>query len=474
VGEGKEARTEPGANGRVGSRERGKRARELAPRGSHVEWHPAAERPDPVELLEAQAADRVEELVPIRYGRMLASPFAFYRGAAAVMAEDLGETPRSGITVQLCGDAHLSNFGGFAAPDRRLMFDINDFDETLPGPWEWDVKRLVASLEIAGRDREFGRKQRVLAVKSAATEYREQMRRLAKMGNLAAWYERVDLDLIRDRFADAVEEEVVAGFDRNLAKARRKTSERAFSNLAREIDGEIRIISDPPLIMPLTELLGAEALESAEVEIRRMYAEYRSTLPQGLRKLLDRYRFADAARKVVGVGSVGTRAWIVLLIGRDHGDPLFLQIKEAQRSVLEPHLARSIYSRQGRRVVEGQRLVQAAGDMLLGWMSVTGFDGQRRDFYVRQLWDAKGSVRIEGMTPRTMAIYARLCGGVLANAHSRSGDRVAIASYLGGGDHFDRAMVEFAARYADQNETDYAALREAVDSGRIRAVFETA
>ncbi|HEX2389032.1 MAG TPA: DUF2252 domain-containing protein, partial [Solirubrobacterales bacterium] len=346
MGEGKEARTEPGANGRVGSRERGKRARELAPRGSHGEWRPAAERPDPVELLEAQAADRVEELVPIRYGRMLASPFAFYRGAAAVMAEDLGETPRSGITVQLCGDAHLSNFGGFAAPDRRLMFDINDFDETLPGPWEWDVKRLVASLEIAGRDREFGRKQRVLAVKSAATEYREQMRRLAKMGNLAAWYERVDLDLIRDRFADAVEEEVVAGFDRSLAKARRKTSERAFSKLAREVDGEIRIISDPPLITPLTELLGAEALESAEVEIRRMYAEYRSTLPQGLRKLLDRYRFADAARKVVGVGSVGTRAWIVLLIGRDHGDPLFLQIKEAQRSVLEPHLARSIYSRQ--------------------------------------------------------------------------------------------------------------------------------
>ena len=425
-------------------------------------------------MLEAQAADRVEELVPIRYGRMLASPFAFYRGAAAVMAEDLGDTPRSGITVQLCGDAHLSNFGGFAAPDRRLMFDINDFDETLPGPWEWDVKRLVASLEIAGRDREFGRKQRVLTVKSAATEYREQMRRLAKMGNLAAWYERVDLDLIRDRFADAVEEEVVAGFDRNLAKARRKTSERAFSRLAREVDGEIRIISDPPLITPLTELLGAEALESAEVEIRRMYAEYRSTLPQGLRKLLDRYRFADAARKVVGVGSVGTRAWIVLLIGRDHDDPLFLQIKEAQRSVLEPHLARSIYSRQGRRVVEGQRLVQAAGDMLLGWMSIAGFDGQRRDFYVRQLWDAKGSARIEGMTPRTLAIYARLCGGVLANAHSRSGDRVAIASYLGGGDHFDRAMVEFAARYADQNETDYAALREAVDSGRIRAVFETA
>jgi len=469
VGEGKEARTEPGANGRVGSRERGKRARELAPRGSHGEWHPAAERPDPVELLEAQAADRVEELVPIRYGRMLASPFAFYRGAAAVMAEDLGETPRSGITVQLCGDAHLSNFGGFAAPDRRLMFDINDFDETLPGPWEWDVKRLVASLEIAGRDREFGRKQRVLAVKSAATEYREQMRRLAKMGNLAAWYERVDLDLIRDRFADAVEEEVVAGFDRNLAKARRKTSERAFSKLAREIDGEIRIISDPPLIMPLTELLGAEALESAEVEIRRMYAEYRSTLPQGLRKLLDRYRFADAARKVVGVGSVGTRAWIMLMLGRDGDDPLFLQLKEARESVLEPFLGASGFANHGERVVEGQRLTQAASDILLGWIRITDLDGLPRDFYVRQLWDAKGSAVVETMNPVAMALYAQFCGRSLAKAHARSGDAIAIGSYLGRGEAFDRALASFAEVYADQNEHDYGALRHAVAAGRVRA-----
>jgi len=469
-----ESRPRQAGNGRIDSRTRGKRARERTPRSSHGGWEPATDRSDPVAILEEQAADRVAELVPIRYGRMLVSPFAFFRGAAAVMAADLAPTPTSGITVQACGDAHLANFGGFAAPDRRLIFDINDFDETLPGPWEWDVKRLAASLEIAGRDREFGRKQRVTAVQSAATEYREQMRRLASMGSLDAWYERVDLELLRDRFADAVDEELIANFDKNVAKAKRKTAERAYAKLAREVDGEIRIISDPPLITPLDEILDAASLEAASKEIRRMFSDYRGTLPQGLRKLLDRYRFADVAHKVVGVGSVGTRAWIVLLVGRDRGEPLFLQIKEAQRSVLEPHTAKSVYSRQGRRVVEGQRIMQAAGDILLGWMSVVGFDGKRRDYYVRQLWDAKGSARIDRMTPRAMAIYARLCGGVLANAHARSGDRVAIASYLGGGDHFDRAMVEFATRYADQNERDYAALRAAADSGRIRAEAEAA
>ena len=469
-----ESRSRGTANGSVDSRARGKRARELAPRSGHGAWEPAAGRSDPVALLEAQAADRVEDLIPIRYGRMLASPFAFYRGAAAVMAADLAETSSSGITVQACGDAHLANFGGFAAPDRRLIFDINDFDETLPGPWEWDVKRLVASLEVATRDREFGRKQRVLTVQSAAMEYREQMRRLAAMGSLEAWYERVDLELLRDQFAGEVDEESIAMFDKNLAKAKRKTSERAFAKLAREVDGEVRIVSDPPLITPLKELLDASSYDTAVDEIRRMYAEYRATLPQNLRKLLDRYRLVDIARKVVGVGSVGTRAWIVLLIGRNHGDPLFLQIKEAQRSVLEPHVAKSIYGLQGRRVVEGQRITQAAGDILLGWMSVVDPTEKRRDYYVRQLWDAKGSARLDRMSPRAFAVYARLCGGVLANAHARSGDRVAIASYLGGGDHFDRAMVEFADRYADQNEADYAVLRAAVDSGRIRAALDVA
>ena len=469
-----ESRSRGTANGSVDSRARGKRARELAPRSGHGAWEPAAGRSDPVALLEAQAADRVEDLIPIRYGRMLASPFAFYRGAAAVMAADLAETSSSGITVQACGDAHLANFGGFAAPDRRLIFDINDFDETLPGPWEWDVKRLVASLEVATRDREFGRKQRVLTVQSAAMEYREQMRRLAAMGSLEAWYERVDLELLRDQFAGEVDEESIAMFDKNLAKAKRKTSERAFAKLAREVDGEVRIVSDPPLITPLKELLDASSYDTAVDEIRRMYAEYRATLPQNLRKLLDRYRLVDIARKVVGVGSVGTRAWIVLLICRNHGDPLFLQIKEAQRSVLEPHAAKSIYGLQGRRVVEGQRITQAAGDILLGWMSVVDPTEKRRDYYVRQLWDAKGSARLDRMSPRAFAVYARLCGGVLANAHARSGDRVAIASYLGGGDHFDRAMVEFADRYADQNEADYAVLRAAVDSGRIRAALDVA
>lgn len=420
-------------------------------------------------ILEAQAADRAPELLPIRYGRMLASPFAFFRGGAAIMASDLAATPRSGITAQLCGDAHLANFGGFAAPDRGLIFDINDFDETLPGPWEWDLKRLAASVEVAGRDREFGRKQRVLAVQAAAGEYRDQIRRLARMGNLESWYERVDLDLIRQRYSDEIDESAVELFERNLAKARRKTSVRAFAKLVREVDGELRIISDPPLITPLRELLDADALAAAEGELRRIYDEYRASLPQGLRKLLDRFRLIDVARKVVGVGSVGTRSWIVLMLGRDNDDPLFLQIKEAQRSVLEPFAGRSAYARQGRRVVEGQRLMQASGDILLGWTSVPQPDGGRRDYYVRQLWDAKGSARIDLMAPRTLAVYARLCGGVLANAHARSGDRVAIASYLGGGDHFERAMVEFAARYADQNERDYAALRAAADRGRIRA-----
>ncbi len=420
-------------------------------------------------ILEAQAADRAPELLPIRYGRMLASPFAFFRGGAAIMASDLAATPRSGITAQLCGDAHLANFGGFAAPDRGLIFDINDFDETLPGPWEWDLKRLAASVEVAGRDREFGRKQRVLAVQAAAGEYRDQIRRLARMGNLESWYERVDLDLIRQRYSDEIDESAVELFERNLAKARRKTSVRAFAKLVREVDGELRIISDPPLITPLRELLDADTLAAAEGELRRIYDEYRASLPQGLRKLLDRFRLIDIARKVVGVGSVGTRSWIVLMLGRDNDDPLFLQIKEAQRSVLEPFAGRSAYARQGRRVVEGQRLMQASGDILLGWTSVPQPDGGRRDYYVRQLWDAKGSARIDLMAPRTLAVYARLCGGVLANAHARSGDRVAIASYLGGGDHFERAMVEFAARYADQNERDYAALRAAADRGRIRA-----
>ena len=399
-------------------------------------------------MLEGQAADRVEELVPIRYGRMLVSPFTFYRGAAGRHgrrsrrdADDRGSTSRPAATPTSRTSA------ASRAPDRRLVFDINDFDETLPGPWEWDVKRLVTSIEIAGRDREFGRKQRTLAVQAAAMEYREQIRRLARMGSLEAWYERVNLELIRAavrRRGRRVGEGAVRARTSPRPNGRRRR-ERS-SKLAREVDGSIRIISDPPLITPLERAprrRGARKL--AEGEIRRMYGEYRASLPQGLRKLLDRYRFVDAARKVVGVGSVGTRAWIVLLLGRDDGRPAVPADQGgAALGARAVHRPRASTRRQGRRVVEGQRFMQASGDILLGWMSLTGFDGVRRDFYVRQLWDAKGSARIDLMTPRTMAVYARLCGGVLANAHARSGDRVAIASYLGGGDQFDRAMVEFA------------------------------
>jgi uncharacterized protein (DUF2252 family) len=452
---------------------RGKAAREAVPRSTVEGWEPALDRADPVAVLGSQDADRVQELVPIRYGRMLVSPFTFFRGSAAIMAADLGSIPHTGIRAQLCGDAHLANFGGFAAPDRSMIFDINDFDETLPGPWEWDVMRLAASIEIAGRDNDYGRKQRTVAVQSAVGEYREQMRRLAKVGNLEAWYQRVDLDLMRRRFAGEVDDNALALFEKSLAKARRKDSDRAFAKLAeRTADGSYRIRSDPPLITPLEDLFTAETIAGPVTEIKRIFGEYESSLSRGVRHLLGRYRFVHAARKVVGVGSVGTRAWIVLLMGSEDGDPLVLQLKEAQRSVLEPYTRNSAYSLQGRRVVEGQRLMQAAGDILLGWMRVRAIEGQTRDFYVRQLWDEKGSARIDLMAPKPMAVYARLCGSVLANAHARSGDRVAIASYLGGGDRFDRAIVEFAARYADQNERDYAAVLAAADAGRIRVDSE--
>jgi len=453
---------------------RGRAARDRVSRSTIADWQPDSDRPDPIAVLAGQDADRVQELVPIRYGRMLVSPFTFFRGAAAIMAADLGPIPDTGIRAQLCGDAHLSNFGGFAAPNRSLVFDINDFDETLPGPWEWDVMRLVASIEVAGRDNDFGRKQRMIAVQSAVGEYRERMRGLAKLGGLEAWYQRVDLDEMRRRYGGEVDGKALAVFDKTLAKARRKDSERAFAKLAeRAVDGTYKIRSDPPLITPLEELFDPEAVARSVGEIKRMFGEYEDSLSRGLRHLLGRYRYVHAARKVVGVGSVGTRAWIVLFMGGEDGDPLFLQLKEAQRSVLEPYTRKSAYSLQGRRVVEGQRLMQAAGDILLGWMRVRGVEGETRDFYVRQLWDAKGSARIDRMAPKTLAVYARLCGAVLANAHARSGDRIAIASYLGGGDRFDRAMVEFAARYADQNERDYAAVKAAADSGRIRVETET-
>jgi uncharacterized protein (DUF2252 family) len=443
----------------------GKAARGEAPRSSHGEWAPAAGRFDPVELLEAQATSRVGQLVPLRYGRMLVSPFTFFRGAATVMAADLADTPRSGFSVQLCGDAHLSNFGAYASPDRELVFDVNDFDETLPGPWEWDVMRLAASFSIAARDRGFKRRERLRIVAAMAAEYRGAMQRMAGLGNLEVWYTKMDVEAVAKGWEAAAGEREAAIFRRNLEKTRAKDRMRALSKLTREVDGKLRIVSEPPLVVPLDELAGEVA--DVEAAVLKIIADYRDTLPEDRRVLLDGYRFVDAALKVVGVGSVGTRAFIVLMVGRDGGDPLFLQAKEAQRSVLEPYAEPSAYDNQGERVVQGQRLTQAASDILLGWVKVTGIDGKQRDFYVRQLWDQKGSAKIENMDPRALATYAEICGTTLAHAHARSGDRIAIAAYLGKSDTFDQAIATFAETYADQNERDYAALKAAADEGRI-------
>jgi uncharacterized protein (DUF2252 family) len=448
----------------------GKAARSAAPRSSHGDWAPAEDRPDPVGLLEAQAASRVAQLLPLRYGRMLASPFAFYRGAAAVMAADLAATPRSGFMAQLCGDAHLSNFGGFASPERTLLFDLNDFDETLPGPWEWDVERLAASFVVAAQGRGFARREWRRTVAAMVAEYRRSMRQLAAMGNLEVWYQRLEAEAIAARWLSAVGNKQVQAFQRNLAKTRAKDSSRAFAKLTHEVDGRPRIVSEPPLLIPLEEI--AEDEPDLEARVVEVLAAYGETLAPDRRALLEGYEYVDAALKVVGVGSVGTRAWIVLMLGRDERDPLFLQIKEAQRSVLEPHAAPSAYAHQGERVVQGQRLLQAASDILLGWVTATGVDGQARQFYVRQLWDAKGSVQIERMDPRAMVAYAEICGTTLAHAHARGGDRVAIASYLGKGEAFDEAMVEFAEAYADQNERDYATLREAAREGQIEVAAD--
>ncbi len=448
---------------------RGKAARAQVPRSSHAEWEPAPGRRDPVDVLEDQARTRVPELVPIRYGRMLVSPFTFYRGAAALMAADLAGVPRSGLDVQLCGDAHLSNFGAFAAPDRRLIFGVNDFDESLPGPFEWDVKRLAASFAVAGRDRGFGAKQRAAVSAAAGRSYRKAMREFAQMHALDLWYVRLDVEDLTRLFAAQASAKQLKRLNRNVAKARTKDSLRAFDRLTQVVDGEPRIISDPPLIVPIEELVSPQQRAVLDEAIHTMISAYRRTLTGDRRRLLERFRYVHAARKVVGVGSVGTRAWIALMLGTDSGDPLFLQIKEAEDSVLEPYLGKSEYANHGQRVVEGQRLMQSASDIMLGWLRTQGIDGFQRDFYIRQLWDGKGSAIVETMNPSAMSVYARTCGWTLARAHARSGDAAAIASYLGSGDSFDRAMATFAETYADQNEADYTALRHAVDSGRVSA-----
>jgi uncharacterized protein (DUF2252 family) len=448
---------------------RGKAARASAPRSAHADWVAPPERPDPVALLEAQAASRVPELVPIRYGRMSASPFAFFRGAAAVMASDLAGSPVSGLRAQLCGDAHLSNFGGFASPERDLVFDLNDFDETLPGPWEWDLKRLAASVAVAARERGWARRERRAIARETVRGYREAMRELAGRTTLDVWYARVDEhELARQIHARSGAQER-ARFERGTAKARRKDSTRAFAKLTQRVDGEPRIASDPPLIVPLHEMLPDREADEFEAGMRDLIARYRATLPADRRGLLDRFRFVDMAHKVVGVGSVGTRAWILLLLGRDDEDPLFLQCKEAQPSVLAPYAGASRFVNQGRRVVEGQRLMQSASDIFLGWIRTTGIDGKVRDFYVRQLWDWKTSAAVETMDADGLAAYGALCGATLARAHARCGDAVAIAAYLGSGDACDRAIADFAEACAEQNERDHQALLDAIASGRVQA-----
>ena len=448
---------------------RGKAARAEIPRSVHGDWEPAPHRADPVGLLEDQAQRRVPELVPIRYGRMLVSPFAFYRGSAALMAADLADGPRTGLYTQLCGDAHLSNFGVFATPDRRLTFAVNDFDETLPGPFEWDVKRLVASFAVAGRERGFGAKARGVINAAAVRSYRKAIREFASMRMLDVWYARIDVDDLMRSVRSELSAAQRKRLKRDVAKARTRDSLKAFAKLTRLVDAEPRIASDPPLIVPLDELAAPGEAQSAHEAIHSLIRDYRRTLAGDRRRLLERFRYVDAAHKVVGVGSVGTRAWIVLMLGRDDDDPLFMQAKEAEASVLEPYLGKSAYANHGQRVVEGQRLMQAASDVLLGWLRDKEPEGSTRDFYVRQLWDQKGSAEIDVMAPADMENYARLCGWTLAQGHARSGDAIAIAGYLGASDVFDDALGAFAETYADQNERDYAALQEAAASGRIKA-----
>jgi len=449
-------------------RARGREVRERVPRSSHAGFQPALDRTDPLQTLAEQDTARVPELVPIRYGRMSVSPFAFFRGQAAVMAADLATTPTTGITAQLCGDAHLANFGTFATPERRMVYDINDFDETLPGPFEWDLKRLSASLVIAARHRGFDEEVGNDAVRSATRTYCTKMEALANAGVLDVWYDSLDdrgiLELLDDRVTEgALDTEAAADARRLFERAQRRTSQHAARKLTEVVDGDVRFREDPPILSRTA--MPADGLERAA----RYLEHYRESLPTHRHQVLSRFEVIDAARRVVGVGSVGTRAYLVLLHGRDAEDPLVLQVKEAGPSVLEQHLGASTHAPAGRRVVEGQRLMQSASDLFLGWLSATGFDGQERDYYVRQFRDMKGSVDLEGINPDRLVAYAGLCGDLLAAAHARSGEAAEIAGYLGSGGRFEESLVAFSHDYADVNETDHARLIEAIADGWIDA-----
>ena len=454
----------------------GKARRKAVPRSSHGEWAPAPDRPDPVELLRSQGRSRVKELLPLRYERMSASAFTFYRGGALIMASDLSATPSTGIMVQACGDAHISNFGLFLSPERRTVFDINDFDETLPGPWEWDIKRLAASVEICGRDNGFGKKKRKRAVLACVRSYREAMASFARMGNLDVWYAHLDVDTLAARLSARQDEEKAGAADKRLKKSKRKNSARAVRKLTEVVDGQLRFKSDPPSIVPLRDLVShtgsewlVEHFDEAALErlMRAILVAYRTTLTEDRRRLVGSYTAVDMAHKVVGVGSVGTRAWVIVLCGADEDDPLVLQVKEAQESVLERFVGKSAHRQHGHRVVAGQRAMQTASDMLLGWCRLPDMDGKTKDYYVRQLWDGKGSIDLSLLDPEQLEQLASVCGWTLAHAHARTGDRFAIASYLGTSDAFDKALARFAAAYADQNERDYQRFMEAFAAGEL-------
>src|SRR5215213_10202856 len=459
-------------------RAQGKEARNRTPPASHTQWAAAADRPDPVALLEEQNLTREPDLVPVRHGRMLASPFTFYRGTAKIMAADLAATPTAGLQVQLCGDAHLSNFGVFASPERRLLFGLNDFDETLPGPFEYDVKRMAASFAIAGRNNGFAKADTKAATLASARAYREAMASFAAMGTMDIWYAHLDQDQLLQAMRTAAKasgkqakaaKRAEKTAERALTKARTRDSLQALSKLGEVVDGKYRIVSQPPIVVPMRELAATYGLSADEAErgIHEMFRAYRATLRDDQRQLLERFELVDVARKVVGVGSVGTRAFIGLLQGRDEQDPLFLQVKEATASVLEGPLPKSRYRQHGERVVSGQRMLQAASDIYLGWTK--GVDANRH-FYWRQLRDMKGSAEVETMAPVGLSFYAGICGWTLARAHARSGDPIAIAAYLGSSDRFDRSIADFSKRYADQNELDYQAFAEAIRSGRLEAL----
>jgi uncharacterized protein (DUF2252 family) len=447
--------------------ELGRAARAWSPRSAHGRFEASDDRADPIALLEEQAASRVPDLVPIRYARMAASPFAFFRGAALIMAADLASTPTSRITAQLCGDAHVSNFGLFASPERQLVFDINDFDETLPGPWEWDVKRLAASLHIAAQGNGYTDSQVRSAVLSAVTRYRTAMAEFATMSNLAVWYAYLPVESTLSRIQKELKPRTAKVVSRTVAKAKTRDHLRSYTKLV-EVSGEqIRFINDPPLLVRMDDLLDDSARPEMAARVQQAFVDYRESLSADRRNLLDQFRPVELARKVVGVGSVGTRAWVMLLIGRDTADPLFMQIKEAQPSVLERFLPPSTYDNCGHRVVAGQRTMQASSDILLGWNRLTGLDNLEHDFYVRQLHDWKGSADIEQLSPEALSAYGALCAWTLARAHARSSDRVAIAAYLGSGPAFDRAVTDFAAAYAERNQSDYQALLTAIATNRL-------